>query len=133
ATRGLLWSDQVLRARRRQNALQLERALANAALGHTRAIRVEDLGGPGAIELLASGIPRPHGCRPRIAVIMRAPVATAPDEDLLAQLYDLTPAEAGLAGALLGGGGLACACAGRGITLNTGKGYLKRIFEKTGT
>ena len=133
ATRGLRWSGGVLHARRRKSALALEQALADAVHGPAQAVRVEDVTGPGAIELLASGVTPSRAGRPRIAVIMRAPVDAAPDEDLLAQLYDLTPAEAGLAGALLGGNGLARACAVRGITLNTGKGYLKRIFEKTGT
>jgi DNA-binding CsgD family transcriptional regulator/PAS domain-containing protein len=61
----------------------------------------------------------------------QAPVA--PDEPHLARRYGLTRAEVRLAGALLEGKRLSQYADKAGITRNTAKGYLKQLFNKTGT
>ena len=134
AASGLYNANEALRTRRRPDMRALEQALHTAAFhGKPAALRVRDLEGEGAVELLITPMPaRPEG-ETRLTAILRAPDALKPDADLLEQLYGLTPAEAGLTAALAGGIGLSEACKRRGITVNTGKGYLKRIFQKTGT
>jgi DNA-binding CsgD family transcriptional regulator len=53
--------------------------------------------------------------------------------DELRRLYDLTPSEAALASILVQGSSLKEAAAELGITDNTARTHLKRIFDKTGT
>lgn len=59
--------------------------------------------------------------------------ALVPAPTILTGLFDLSPAEAHLASALASGLTLQEAAAQRGITIKTGRGYLERIFAKTGT
>jgi DNA-binding CsgD family transcriptional regulator len=132
AGRGLAWRSDALRARRRRDMRALDTALASAFTGGRSLLRVEDVAGDGALEMLAAGIEVHPGAAPCAAAVIREPEAAWPGADSLAQLYELTPAEAGLAEMLVRGVGLAAACEARGISVNTGKGYLKRIFEKTG-
>lgn len=54
------------------------------------------------------------------------------DRELLASLYDLTPAETRVAELLSQGFSPAAVAADLGITINTVRTHLKRIFEKTG-
>ena len=53
--------------------------------------------------------------------------------DLLRRLYGLTRAEASLASVLMQGTSVEHACASLGISTNTARTHLKRIFSKTGT
>ncbi len=132
AGRGLAWRGDALRARRRRDMRALDTALASAFTGGRSLLRVEDVAGDGALELLAAGMEVSPGAAPCAAAVIREPETAWPGADSLAQLYELTPAEAGLTETLVRGVGLAAACEARGISVNTGKGYLKRIFEKTG-
>ncbi len=59
--------------------------------------------------------------------------STQPDVDALRSFYRLTPAEAELAALLAQGMSLADAADVRGVSRNTARGQLKRIFSKTGT
>lgn len=59
--------------------------------------------------------------------------ARIPSPHLLSTLFDLSPAEARLAAKLAGGASLQRAAAACGITLNSARTYLIRIFRKTGT
>ena len=59
--------------------------------------------------------------------------AGAPSPDALHCYYGLTPAEAELASFLAEGLSLEQAAARRGVSRNTARGQLKRIFSKTGT
>ena len=52
--------------------------------------------------------------------------------DLLASLYGLTPAEAELASLLSAGHSIEEAAEIRGVTLNTARSQMKRVFSKTG-
>lgn len=56
-----------------------------------------------------------------------------PGAGLLRRLYRLTPAEARLAQALIGGGGLRQAAATAGMSYETARWYLKVLFQKTHT
>lgn len=133
AGRGLIWNSGALGARRSGDLKALNESLETALTGERSLLRIEDVSGGGALELLAEGMNLQSGAAPLAAVIIRQPETVWPDADSLASLYGLTPAEAGLAESLVRGVGLAAACRERAISLNTGKGYLKRIFEKTGT
>jgi DNA-binding CsgD family transcriptional regulator len=110
----------------------LVESVQSALAGERSMLRIEDVAGDGALELLAAGLSPQAGAAPCAAVVIREPEAVWPEADSLARLYSLTPAEAGLAESLVRGVGLAAACEARGISVNTGKGYLKRIFDKTG-
>ncbi|KAA5805419.1 helix-turn-helix transcriptional regulator [Alkalicaulis satelles] len=132
ANRGLIWASGSLNARRGADMQALGAALDAALTGERSLLRIEDVAGGGALEMLAEGIGPQDSGQPRAAVIIRQPETVWPDAESLASLYCLTPAEAGLAESLVRGMGLAAACRERGISQNTGKGYLKRIFEKTG-
>jgi len=52
--------------------------------------------------------------------------------DLIAALFDLTPAEARLVGALSAGVDLDQAASDCGVTKSTARSYLKQVFVKTG-
>lgn len=70
------------------------------------------------------------------AVLLRFtdPTATRlPEVRVLQDQFGFTPAEAALARDILAGNDLAASAARRGITLNTARVHLRRIFEKTGT
>ncbi|SDN68757.1 DNA-binding transcriptional regulator, CsgD family [Methylobacterium phyllostachyos] len=56
-----------------------------------------------------------------------------PEVQVLQDQFGFTPAEAALARDILAGNDLAASAARRGITLNTARVHLRRIFEKTGT
>lgn len=131
--RGLIWDDGFFRARRSRDMKRLSRILTAASRGSRGFLRVEDLGGGGALELVASAMPAALDRPACASVLVREPATFWPAPETLIQLYGLTPAEAGLTVELVRGLGLAEACANRAITVNTGKGYLKRVFEKTGT
>lgn len=57
----------------------------------------------------------------------------APSINLLRDLFDLTPAEARIAPTLASGQSLREAADSGGIKFSTGRSYLERVFEKTGT
>jgi len=73
--------------------------------------------------------------RPRLAAVF----ITDPDQEVAAEaqtlsgLYGLTPAEARLASSLVRGMSPAQAAAALGLTVNTVRTHLKRIFSKTET
>lgn len=133
ARRGLFWQDGYFRARRKADMRALADVLEQACAGTPQLMRVDDLSGGGALEVLATGVPPAIGRPVCASVLVREPAVGWPEAEALVSLYELTPAEAGLAVELVRGIGLAEACEIRAITVNTGKGYLKRIFEKTGT
>jgi DNA-binding CsgD family transcriptional regulator len=59
--------------------------------------------------------------------------ALVPSPTILTGLFDLTPAEVGLAAALAKGQSLKVAAAEAGLQFSTMRTYLNRIFRKTGT
>jgi DNA-binding CsgD family transcriptional regulator len=68
-----------------------------------------------------------------VAVTHVVASSVVPSPNLLAGLFDLTPAEARLAAALSQGRPLKEAAASSNITVKTSRTYLERIFAKTGT
>lgn len=69
------------------------------------------------------------------AVLVATPVTapTAPDSNLLSGLFDLTPAEAKLARALVCGHNLTSAAQAQGVSRETLKTHLEAVLAKTGT
>lgn len=83
---------------------------------------------------LTGGELRPGLERRAAAVIVIAPAEMPPQMPaaVLALIYDLTPAEVLLLEYVVEGTTLAEICAKLGISMNTVKTHLKRVFEKTG-
>jgi DNA-binding CsgD family transcriptional regulator len=71
--------------------------------------------------------------QPAVLVVVSDPAAAAPiDEDALRTLYDLTPAEARTAAALLAGHSIHSAAQLLGVAGETLRSHLKSIFRKVG-
>ncbi len=74
-----------------------------------------------------------NGRRPAVAIFLPEPERTAnPDPTLLGALLDLTPAEARLTAVIAGGGTIQQFADEAGVSLNTARTLLKRVFSKTG-
>ena len=136
---GLEIRDRLPVARSRADQGEMERAIAMATSG---------LGGD------SLQIQRPSGARPYLlftvplspmiaanwsagpaaAIIFSDPARSMePPSGLLAQLYGLSAAESAVAMAIIRGSGRAAVAEKLGISSNTVKTHLNRIFEKTGT
>jgi DNA-binding CsgD family transcriptional regulator len=75
----------------------------------------------------------PYGAPAAAILLIRDPVAgKGMDAGLLRARYGLTPAEAALALEMRAGDGRGAAAAWCGISINTARTHLMRIFEKTG-
>ncbi|WP_269582959.1 helix-turn-helix transcriptional regulator [Roseibium sp. Sym1] len=75
----------------------------------------------------------PYGVRAAAMLLLRDPCHGKVDEvDDLKNRFDLTPAEARLAIEMLKGDGREAAAGRCGISINTARTHLMRIFEKTG-
>lgn len=71
---------------------------------------------------------------PVASVLLSDPeIGAEPAVELLRDLHDLTPAEAELMGHLARGRSLEEAARARGVSINTARSQLKRVFSKTGT
>jgi DNA-binding CsgD family transcriptional regulator len=53
--------------------------------------------------------------------------------DMLGKVFELTPAQANLAGKLATGSSMETAAAELGVTVETARSHLKAIFNRTGT
>jgi DNA-binding CsgD family transcriptional regulator len=141
---GLMARGNTLRAELADETARLDRLLS-------RALDRSAPQGPNAGGTLS--ITRPSGAHPLSVVVVplhikiealgeRGPIAaifvTDPDiplasnEQHLRELYALTAGEARLASCLLQGKSVDEAAATMGITVNTARAYLKRIYNKTG-
>jgi DNA-binding CsgD family transcriptional regulator len=141
---GLMARGNTLRAELADETARLDRLLS-------RALDRSAPQGPSAGGTLS--ITRPSGAHPLSVVVVplhvktdalgeRGPIAaifvTDPDiplasnEQHLRELYALTAGEARLASCLLQGKSVDEAAATMGITVNTARAYLKRIYNKTG-
>jgi DNA-binding CsgD family transcriptional regulator/PAS domain-containing protein len=75
----------------------------------------------------------PVGRRASVAIFIAEPEPTAkPDPALLGALLDLSPAEARLTAAIASGGTIRQFAEQAGVSLNTTRTLLKRVFSKTG-
>lgn len=114
-------------------------AAEGASLHHRRPshwLRLER--GPGRPPLTLTVLPLPpdHEAlapQQRALILLRDPERVCASVRALQQLFDLTPAEAGVAQALSGGGSLDQVAQALLISLNTVKTHLHRIFDKTAT
>lgn len=138
-----------------RDGLSLERdGVTTARIADTRALRAliaraaVPAGGGGALVLGRPSARRPLGVEVVPLVISENEQDSPPvvgmfvadpdrqhesDEALLARLYRLTPAEAGLAARLASGNSLQDAAEQRQISHETARTHLKRILHKTGT
>lgn len=73
------------------------------------------------------------GHKPCAIVMARDPEAVTASVDVLRQLFDLTPAEASVSQALAAGASLEDIAAASGVSVNTVKTHLHRVYGKTAT
>lgn len=73
------------------------------------------------------------GAAPAAILFIRDPEAPSPATAALRDMFGLTPAEAGIAGALADGKALDDIACIRRISLNTARSHLKSVLAKTGT
>lgn len=122
-----------------QDALRDAIAAATAGGGQPQLIRgvsISRNSGKRNLGLVIQPIGRqelPVGSAAVVAVYIRDPEAAAEVEnDLVRQLFDLTPAEAALARRLAAGLSLEDAAASLAISRNTARAHLRSIFSKSG-
>lgn len=86
------------------------------------------------VPVMALGPSGHHGGPSRVAIFIAAPEAPpGMDERAIIDAFDLTPREAATAARLATGATIAEIADGWGIGASTIRGYVKTIFEKTGT
>ena len=118
----------------------LKEAVAAATAGEaspaTRGVSISRSSGQRNLGLVIQPIARPQGAigsSAVVAVYIRDPEATTEVEnDLVRQLFDLTPAEASLARRLAAGLSLEDAASSLAISRNTARAHLRSIFSKSG-
>lgn len=135
---GLCLSGGRLLAAYSQDHLSLGRSIAaaTAAIGASGALSCARPSGRRPLSVVVKPLRR-HGQpeRPGLAAVF----VTDPEQEVAAQaedfagLYGLTPAEARLASRLVRGMSPAQAASALGLTVNTVRTHLKRIFSKTET
>ncbi|KQV85893.1 hypothetical protein ASD15_30180 [Massilia sp. Root351] len=81
--------------------------------------------------MLAGG--RTGGGRPCAIVMARDPETVTASAEVLQQLFELTPAEAAVSRALAAGASLEDIATATGVTVNTVKTHLHRVYGKTST
>jgi DNA-binding CsgD family transcriptional regulator len=84
------------------------------------------------LPMVVRGAPTAHSTESRLAIVFVGDPRSLPHDNVLSDLHGLTRAEARLALELLRGNSLAEAARHLGVTRNTVKSQLQRIFEKTG-
>lgn len=127
-------------------ANQAANTLFQEALAATRAARepaVRSIPIPGSLEreaLVIHVLPLRRAAQDIFSgadiLVVATPVVPSfmvPSPDVLAGLFDLTPAEAKLAASLAAGNSVSEAAKGSNVTVKTARTYLDRIFRKTGT
>jgi len=119
-----------------QDALRDAIAAANSGENITRGVSISRNSGQRNLGLVIQPIRRQQGSIGSTAVVaiyIRDPEANAEVEnDLVRQLFDLTPAEASLARRLASGLSLEDAAASLAISRNTARAHLRSIFSKSG-
>ena len=148
--RGVLDQDDVLRLVRGRLAPlaphdgpALARLVRTAAQGASllrrppsQWLRLERDAGRPPLTLTVAPLPFDEGTatpQPLALILLRDPERTSASIRALQQLFNLTPAEAGVAQALSSGGSLEQMAQALQISPNTVKTHLHRIFDKTGT
>jgi DNA-binding CsgD family transcriptional regulator len=134
--RGLLRLEHgCLRGPTPEDSAALRRTIARCAAGRcSGSMRLEGEGGTlliAACSIFPGASPTAEG-----AVLLRLidpAAARLPAPCVLQDQFGFTPAEAALAVDILAGNDLRASAAHRGITRNTARVHLRRLFEKTGT
>lgn len=126
-----------LRAAEPRDTATLHQAIGACAAGGAWASAARLIGRQ-AQRLLMIAAPMPLDAldarQRHVIVLLIDPVyARLPDPALLRRQFDLTRAEAALAGEILRGDGLSACAARLGIKPSTARTHLRRVFEKTGT
>lgn len=119
-----------LRARGPAETDLLLRELAAAAAGGERGVRYLRLGhGADALHIAIQA-----AAQPSTVMLVLTPAQGASDlsPDALVRMFDLTPAEARLVGALVTGTTLEQYATQRGVSIGTARGQLKQVQAKTG-
>ncbi|MGU3667469.1 helix-turn-helix transcriptional regulator [Methylobacterium sp. A49B] len=112
----------------------LRRILAACAAGRGGATRLDGKGGTLLVAACAiPGAPEPAGAGAVLLRLIDPADAPLPDPDALRNQFGFTPAESDLALDILAGNDLAASARRRGITRNTARVHLRRLFEKSGT
>ncbi len=125
------------------NSPVLARLVRTAAQGASQLLRPRaqwlrlerDTGRP-PLTLTVAPLPPGHGAakaQSLALILLRDPERSSASVRALQQLFDLTPAEAGVAQALSSSGSLEQTAQALQISPNTVKTHLRRIFDKTGT
>jgi DNA-binding CsgD family transcriptional regulator len=83
--------------------------------------------------MLAGGGNASRGGRPCAIVMARDPETVTASAEVLQQLFELTPAEAAVSRALAAGSSLEDIAAATGVSVNTVKTHLHRVYGKTST
>lgn len=127
-----------------QSQQQLRRILGQALSaprqqqpGVVDALSIQRPSGKQALGLVVRPVPRDEWsdgqASPTVAIFISDPEQkTQASQQVLAQLFELTPAEARLALLLADGASLDQAVASLSISRNTGRAHLRSIFSKTG-
>lgn len=135
---GLTIERRMLSASRSDDTRRLRELVARAAArgggGGSLALGRPSARRPFGVEVVALALPAGDGMTSRVVgIFIVDPERRAEnDEHLLARLYGLTPAEAGLAARLAAGESLLEAAGQRGFGHETARTHLKRILRKTG-
>lgn len=115
--------------------LQLGRAAPAAGQPPHRAVMRVGGADPGAYAVLLSEQPRRDAAgSPALAMVRCYPVqhSAEPDPTLVAEAFELTPAEAQVAAQLARGLSAVDIAAGRGVSTQTIRAQIRAVFEKTG-
>ena len=144
--RGLLRLEHgCLRGTTPEDGAALRRILAGSAEGRAGSARLAGEGGtllvaacaiPATVQSVAAtagSVPATAGSGAVLLRLIDPAVAPLPSPGALQSQFGFTPAEAALAVDILAGNDLAASARRRGITRNTVRVHLRRLFEKTGT
>jgi DNA-binding CsgD family transcriptional regulator len=110
---------------------RLRDAIRAVAEGRLKRAPLPATAGQRTLPMVVRGLPGRPPAGGGAAVCIADPRAT-PRDNVLAELHDLTPAQARLAVELLRGHGLTAAARRLEISTNTAKSQLQRLFAKTG-
>jgi DNA-binding CsgD family transcriptional regulator len=129
-------TDTRIAAQLQRHVMEAARTSAGDGLSAGGAMRIDLPSGSVLSVLVAPFRARGAGCGPELpaaVLIFREPDEAVENwEDALARVYQLTPAEARVLGAILGGSSLSDYADVAGISINTAKTHLRSIFRKTG-
>lgn len=134
ARRQPLWvdADGRLSAATPRETRRLREAIRAVATGTLKRAPLPTTVGRRMLPMVVRALPAPQPATTRWAAVCIGDPRSLPRESVLAELHQLTPAQARLARELLQGHGLIAAARRLEINPNTAKSQLQRLFAKTG-